>query len=85
MFVDVTYEPDAQKGLKLLPKADRVRMLNALDQVGAEHPKRLSFVTEIKGAEGMWRARMGDYRAIYRITDAAIEVIAIGHRRDIYE
>ena len=42
-------------------------MLNALDQVGAEHPKRLSFVPEIKGAEGMWRARKGDHRAICRI------------------
>ena len=36
---------------------------------------------------GQWRYRIGDYRIIVKIEDGRliILVIAIGHRRDIYE
>jgi mRNA-degrading endonuclease RelE of RelBE toxin-antitoxin system len=36
--------------------------------------------------EGMWVARRGPYRVIYRIDDTGREVavIAIDHRRDVY-
>ena len=34
----------------------------------------------------IWRQRVGDYRILYEIDDAAREVIVgdVGHRRDIY-
>jgi mRNA interferase RelE/StbE len=44
-----------------------------------------------KGLKGpfrsLWRYRVGDYRIICRIKDKniTIVVIAIGHRRDVYE
>jgi mRNA interferase RelE/StbE len=40
----------------------------------------------LKGRDGN-RIRVGDYRIIYEIFDKilVIEVIAIGHRKDIYE
>jgi mRNA interferase RelE/StbE len=33
-----------------------------------------------------WRVRVGDYRVLYRINDAAgeVRIFAIGHRREIY-
>jgi mRNA interferase RelE/StbE len=36
--------------------------------------------------EGLYSARRGDYRVIYRIDDGAsrIEVVAIEHRADVY-
>ena len=36
---------------------------------------------------GLWRWRFGDYRAIARIEDqiVVIVVIAVGHRREIYD
>ena len=82
--MDVIYTPAARRGLKTLPKIDRVRILEAFDLLGAEHPKRLSFVTELRGKAGMWRLRKGDYRATHRITDTTIEVIAVDHRKDIH-
>ena len=35
---------------------------------------------------GVWSARRGDYRVLYRIDDEVrrVEVIAIEHRRDVY-
>lgn len=39
------------------------------------------------GGEGEWRVRTGNYRIVYEIHDSKllVLVIAIGHRRDIYE
>jgi mRNA interferase RelE/StbE len=33
-----------------------------------------------------WRIRVGDYRVLYRIDDAAgnVKIFEIGHRREIY-
>lgn len=41
---------------------------------------------KLKGREG-YRIRVGDYRIIYNIFDAQllIEVIDLGHRKDIYD
>lgn len=40
-------------------------------------------VTKLQGTEGA-RLRVGDYRAIFIETDEAVEVRAVGHRREIY-
>ena len=34
--------------------------------------------------EGYWKLRIGDYRIIYRITDGAVEVQYVRHRREAY-
>lgn len=82
--MELIYEPAALKDLKALPKADAKRMIEALEQVAALYPQRLSFVTEMQGAPGYWRARKGMWRAVYRQTDATIEVVAINKRGEIY-
>lgn len=42
---------------------------------------------KLKGYKNAWRIRVGDYRVIYEIQDQVllIIVIAIGHRKNIYE
>ena len=42
---------------------------------------------KLKGQRNAWRIRIGDYRVIYEIRDKELRilVIAIGHRKDIYE
>jgi len=34
--------------------------------------------------EGLWSARRGDYRVVYKITDDAIQILRVDHRRDVY-
>lgn len=50
----------------------------------AEEP-RPAGCKKLQGREG-WRIRVGDYRVLYTIDDAqkTVEVVHIGHRRDIY-
>ena len=40
----------------------------------------------LKGAEGLFRIRSGDYRIIYTVQDRIllVLVVRIGHRREIY-
>jgi len=42
---------------------------------------------KLKGYKNSYRIRVGNYRAIYEIKDKELRilVIAIGHRKDIYE
>ncbi len=73
----------AQKELADLPKADYVRVRDAVAAL-ADDP-RPAGCKKLVGREG-WRVRSGDYRVIYDIDDAEeeITVLHIGHRRDIY-
>jgi mRNA interferase RelE/StbE len=73
----------AQKELADLPKADYVRVRDAVAAL-ANNP-RPAGCKKLVGREG-WRIRSGDYRVIYEIDDAEekITVLHIGHRRDIY-
>ncbi len=42
---------------------------------------------KMQGGDRQWRIRVGDYRAVYTIDDAAllVEITRIRHRRDVYE
>ena len=35
--------------------------------------------------KGSWKLRVGDYRVIYRVIDQRVLVVAIGHRKEIYD
>jgi len=42
---------------------------------------------KLKGYQDQWRVRVGDWRVVYIINDAAklVSITRIGHRRDVYE
>jgi mRNA interferase RelE/StbE len=44
-------------------------------------------VKKLKGSDGLYRIRVGDYRIIYEIQDRLLVVliVTVGHRRDIYK
>lgn len=74
----------ALKELEKLPVREIRRIREKIRNL-AEEP-RPSGSTKLKGGTNEWRIRSGDYRIIYTIEDAilTVEVIDIGHRRDIY-
>ena len=53
---------------------------------GLAHNPRPKGVKKLKGRVG-YRIRVGNYRVIYDIYDAelVIDIIALGHRKDIYQ
>ncbi|MFD2933085.1 type II toxin-antitoxin system RelE family toxin [Spirosoma flavum] len=74
----------AQKQLDKLPNKLADTLLDAIEKL-ADDP-RPEGCKKLKGRSG-YRVRKGDYRIIYDIQDDVliVEVVAVGHRRQIYE
>lgn len=82
--VTVLIPLDVLKQMASLPKADRKRILEALEAVAAAPNVRQPFVTEMVGQPGVWRLRKGDWRAAYRMEGGNVVVIWVMHRREAY-
>ena len=76
--------PKAQRQIKSLPVQTRRKVSDAIDSL--EKNPRPSGVKKLKGAEELYRLRVGDYRIIYAIQDDELLVIVVnaGHRKDVY-
>ncbi len=74
----------AQKTLDKFADHIAQPILNAISNL-QENPRPNGY-RKLRGRDG-YRIRVGNYRIIYDIYDSelVIDVIAIGHRRDIYE
>ena len=66
-----------------LPRAVFARVIQVLLKL--ERNPRPVGCKKLRGVE-RYRLRVGDYRVLYIIDDAAasIEIVAVGHRRDVY-
>ena len=78
----------APAAVRQLRKLDRVaqRRVQAAIELLASEP-RPSGAKKLVGGDGEWRVRTGEYRIVYEIHDNVllVLVVAVGHRRDIYE
>ena len=74
----------AVKALAALPRRDQQRVRAAIDLL-AQTPRPPGCVA-LAGEPSVYRVRVGDYRILYEVRDAAllVQVVRIGHRRDIY-
>ena len=73
----------AAKALAAIPKRERQRLIDAIDQL-CEIPAAGS---ALKGEfEGLRRLRVGAYRVVYewQRDELVVLVIRIGHRREVY-
>ncbi len=84
MMYAVTLSRQAIKELETInePFYSRIKeaILNLTDNPRPAGCKKLT------GRDG-WRIRIGHYRVIYEIfdTELVVDVIAVGHRKDVYE
>jgi mRNA interferase RelE/StbE len=74
----------AKKQLEKLPFSITDKLITAI-QALAKKPRPQGY-KKLKGRPG-FRIRKGDYRIIYEIFDGKliVNVIAVAHRRDVYE
>jgi mRNA interferase RelE/StbE len=80
----VRFHPSAARELEKLEAGTRRRLARAVERL-ADDP-RGGGATKLRGADDLWRLRVGDYRVIYQIRDAVllVLVIRVRHRRDAY-
>jgi mRNA interferase RelE/StbE len=80
----VSIRRSAQKELETIPSPSYQKIEDRMLALG--NNPRPAGCKMLKGAEKSWRIRVGDYRLVYEIDDAAraVTVIKIAHRSDVY-
>jgi mRNA interferase RelE/StbE len=75
----------ARKELEELPDNVLARVVGKLESL-ADNP-RPSGCKKLIGYKDQWRIRVGDWRVVYVIDDAAkiVSVTRIAHRREVYK
>ena len=79
----IVYTHRARKARKTLPPVIRQRIDKAL-QVYAEAPALARNVKKLRGRPEL-RLRVGDWRVLFVDDGHVVTVVAIGHRREIYD
>jgi mRNA interferase RelE/StbE len=81
----VEVKSPARKELEALPDNVLVRVIRKLEALG--RTPRPAGCKKLKGYKDHWRIRVGDWRVVYIIDDAAkiVSVTPIAHRREVYE
>jgi mRNA-degrading endonuclease RelE of RelBE toxin-antitoxin system len=81
----VVTAPAARAIREKLPESIAFAVIDFVTGPLRDNPRRVG--SPLRGdLEGIWSARRGTYRILYRIEDEAREVIVfrVGHRRDVY-
>ena len=88
MSYHVVFSQSGKKDLKKLDQYTQIILVKWLrnNLEGCEDP-RIHGKPLSANRKGQWRYRVGDYRILVVIHDniITIEVIAIGHRRNVYD
>lgn len=81
----VVTAPAARAIRESLPEAVAFAVIDLITGPLLDNPRRIGAPLRDE-LEGVWSARRGTYRVLYRIDDDKREVIVlrIGHRRDVY-
>lgn len=80
----IEWKQSAKKELKKLKKEVIPRIIKAVESLSINpHP---TGSRKLQGSEHLYRVRLGDYRIVYSVENKIllIEIIRIGHRKDIY-
>ena len=82
---NIEIKKSALKSLEKIPKSYYISIKNAIYNLSVE--PRPSGYKKLIDNENLYRIRIGSYRVIYSINDniLIIEVVKIGHRKDIYK
>ena len=82
---DVRFARSARKELERLDDAVVNRIFPRIESL-AKTPRPVG-CRKLRSAQDLWRIRIGDYRVVYLVDDAArvVEIRAVGDRKDVYE
>jgi mRNA-degrading endonuclease RelE of RelBE toxin-antitoxin system len=76
--------PSARRDLNQLQEVAAAAVLEAIDHI-ADAPQRMGKPLRLE-LEGLWSARRGPYRVVYRIDEGKrlVQIITVDHRADVY-
>jgi mRNA interferase RelE/StbE len=81
----VVTAPAARAMRERLPEAVAFAVIDFITGPLLDNPRRVGAPLRVE-LEGIWSARRGTYRVLYRIDDHSREVVVlrVAHRRDVY-
>jgi mRNA interferase RelE/StbE len=81
---EVILQKPAEKFLKKLDKENQKRVISKLKEL--ENNPHIG-IPLVGNLTGLWKLRIGDYRAVYQIDDdkLIVLVLKIGHRKNVYD
>jgi len=82
----VLLRPAAKRDLRDVPREVAERLLDALGELASD-PRSPNAVPLVGDLKGLWKLRVGTYRAVYEVDDAqrCIRVWGLGHRAGFYD
>lgn len=87
MRYEIELTKSARKEYLKLPKDIRTRIFDKLQELAYNPSDSHLDIKPIKGSHGYYRLRVGNYRIVYFLINSilVIEVIKIGHRKEVYK
>lgn len=87
MASEVEYTATALRQLRKLDRQLARRIIDYLDEVAGLDDPRSRGKGLVGDRAGVWRYRVGDYRALCEIRDSELVIVAltVGHRREAYD
>ena len=86
MAYRIEFVRSARKEFERLAPKPRSKVVEALNVLAQNPYSELLNVKKLKGADKLYRIRIGDHRVVYEIRDERLVVIVIkiGNRREVY-
>jgi len=84
MSYRVLWAPSARRQLEnTIPAKVGAAVWQFVNGPLAREPRRVGKPLRFELA-GLWVARRGDYRVVYRISDDAVQIVRVDHRADVH-
>ncbi len=85
MSFRLTYHPAvAGEDLPSIPGNLRRRIADAIETRLTETPQQFG-VPLRKTLKSYWKLRVGDYRVVFKVLSAEVRILAIRHRKHVYQ
>ncbi|MBI5816424.1 MAG: type II toxin-antitoxin system RelE/ParE family toxin [Nitrospinae bacterium] len=81
---NVLYHQDIKDDLARINEKLKARIKTAIETRLMTEPERYGAPLR-KTLKGCWKLRVGDYRIVFRIRPGVVTVLAILHRKQVYE
>ena len=82
---EVVYSREAQKSPDHMDAASNARIREKADLLAHDPDALSNNVMRLKGTEGLWRLRVGDWRVVYSETLVVLRIIRVAPRGGVYD
>jgi mRNA interferase RelE/StbE len=85
--VRIVFRRAAEKALERLPAARRRQIIGRIERLASASTSRSLDIKPLEGGSGLFRLRVGDYRVLFSVDEAAdrVTIELIRGRGDVYK